>query len=204
MRIGGLYALTDSLCCTPVGRSRVEAALRGGVDMLQLRCKSPRLSQEYARDLVLLGHSFGVPVIVNDHVELARAVGADGVHLGQDDGDVVEARAVLGPSALIGVSCYASLERARTAVAHGADYLAFGSFFPSQTKPQATRATLDVLQAARTLRTPLVAIGGILPENGGALLAAGASALAVIDGIFGQPDITSAARAYQHLFEETI
>jgi len=202
LKIGGLYALTDSLCCTERGLGRVEAALRGGASMLQLRCKSPTLTLEYARELVALGHSFGIPVIINDDVELAYAACADGVHLGQDDGSIEEARAVLGAKAIIGVSCYASLAQARSAAEHGADYLAFGSFFPSRTKPQATRATLDVLEAAQALRKPLVAIGGILPENGRPLIAAGASALAVIDGIFGAPDIASAARAYQHLFEE--
>ena len=173
--------------------------------MLQLRCKSsPGLSLEYARNLVFLGHSFGVPVIINDHVELAFAVGADGVHLGQDDGSIGAARARLGPDAIIGVSCYASLTKARTAAAEGADYLAFGSFFPSQTKPHAVRAGLEVLQVARGLGKPLVAIGGILPENGGPLIAAGAQALAVVDGVFGQADIANAARAYQHLFEEIL
>ncbi|HUW97280.1 MAG TPA: thiamine phosphate synthase [Acidiferrobacter sp.] len=202
MRIEGLYALTDSRCCTQQGMGRIAAALDGGVRMLQLRCKSPALTVEYGRQLVSLAHSFGVPVIINDDVELAYAICADGVHLGQDDGSIEEARAVLGAQAIIGVSCYASLAQARDAAARGADYLAFGSFYPSRTKPQAPRATPDVLAAARVFGKPLVAIGGILPENGGALVAAGASALAVIDGIFGQPDITGAARAYQHIFEE--
>lgn len=203
MRVGGVYAITDASCCLPGGLRRVEAALLAGVDMLQIRCKGG-IAPGDARTLVALGRSFRVPVIVNDDVALAQAAGADGVHLGQDDADLRRARAALGPEALIGVSCYTSLDRARLLAAQGADYLAFGSFFPSRTKPAAARASLDLLRAAAHLGKPLVAIGGILPENGAALLAAGACALAVIDGIFGQDDIPGAVRAYKQLFEERL
>ncbi len=202
MRIRGLYVVTDAGCCREEGWTRVEAALRGGANMLQLRCKGPHLSLETARRLVSLGHAFGAPVIVNDDVELARASGADGVHLGEGDKSITEARFALGPHAIIGASCYASLARARDAAWQGADYLAFGSFFPSRTKPQAVRATPDLLDAARSLGKPLVAIGGILPDNAGPLIAAGAVAVAVVDGVFGQDDIAGAARAYQYLFKE--
>ncbi len=204
MTIRGLYVVTDARCCGEGGAARVEAALRGGARMLQLRCKDPRLSLETARRLVSLGHTFGVPVIVNDDIELARRAGADGVHLGEEDGDITEARSVLGAHAIIGASCYASLARAREAALQGADYLAFGRFFPSRTKPEAVRATPDLLVAARSLGKPLVAIGGVLPENAGPLIAAGASVVAVVDGVFGADDITGAARAYQHLFEEPL
>lgn len=198
----GLYVVTDARCCGEGGAARVEAALRGGACMLQLRCKEARLSLETARQLVSVGHAFGVPVIVNDDVELARRSGADGVHLGEEDGEITEARSVLGAHAIIGASCYASLARAREAARQGADYLAFGRFFPSRTKPHAVPATPDLLVAARSLGRPLVAIGGIVPENAGPLIAAGASALAVVDGVFGADDITGAARRYQYLFEE--
>lgn len=203
MRVGGVYAITDASCCGPGGLLRVEVALEAGIDMLQVRCKDG-MSLDGARALVALARSFHIPVIVNDDVALAHAAGADGVHLGQDDADLALARAVLGPQALIGVSCYASLDRARRLASQGADYLAFGSFFPSRTKPAAVRASPDILRAAGRLGRPLVAIGGILPENGGGLLTAGASALAVIDGIFGQHDIRSAVSAYKQLFEERI
>lgn len=202
MKVRGLYVLTDPSCCGDEGLMRVEAALRGGAHMLQLRCKAPRLSWETARRLVSLGHAFGVPVIVNDDIELASRSGADGVHLGETDDSIAQARAALGAQAIIGASCYASLARARDAVRQGADYLAFGSFFPSRTKPQAVRASVDLLKAAQSLGKPLVAIGGILPDNAAPLIAAGAAAVAVVDGVFGRDDIVAAARAYQYLFKE--
>ena len=123
------------------------------------------------------------------------------MHLGRDDADVASARRVLGARALIGVSCYNDLALAQKAEADGADYVAFGSFYPSPTKPQAPRAELELLRAARrTLRVPIVAIGGITPDNGAALITAGADALAVIEGVFGQPDIRAAAARYTRLF----
>lgn len=204
MRIAGLYAVTDAGCCGPEGFERVRAALAGGARVLQVRCKDRRPTADAVRALVSLGHAYGAPVIVNDDVGLAHEAGADGVHLGREDAALESARVALGPSAIIGVSCYADLDRARDVVARGADYLAFGSFYPSRTKPRAVRADPSLLTAARALGKPLVAIGGILPENGRALIVAGATALAVIDGIFGQDDIEGAARAYHQLFEETL
>ncbi|WP_298135265.1 thiamine phosphate synthase [Acidiferrobacter sp.] len=204
MKIAGLYAITDAACCRPEGLARVRAALSGGARVLQLRCKAPGLTVDAAQTLVAAGHAFGIPVLINDDVELAYAAGADGVHLGRDDATVESARARLGPRAIIGASCYADLDRARDMAARGADYLAFGSFYPSRTKPHAVRAHPSLLSAARPLGRPLVAIGGILPDNGRALIAAGASALAVVDGIFGHSDIEGACRAYQQLFEESV
>ncbi len=202
--IAGLYVVTDAACCARDGLARVRAALVGGARVLQLRCKGSDLAIDDARALVALGHAFGIPVLVNDDVELALAAGADGVHLGRDDATVESARARLGPQAIIGASCYADLDRAQDLARRGADYLAFGSFYPSRTKPHAVRAHPSLLAAARPWGKPLVAIGGILPENGRALIAAGASALAVVDGVFGYNDIEGAARAYQRLFEETV
>ena len=204
MKVAGLYVVTDVACCRPEGLARVRAALLGGARAVQLRCKGAGLALDTAQALVTMGHAFGVPVLVNDDVELAYAAGADGVHLGRDDATVEAARARLGPRAIIGVSCYADLDRARDLARRGADYLAFGSFYPSRTKPHAARADPSLLTAARALGKPLVAIGGILPENGRALIAAGASALAVVDGVFGHNDIRGAARAYQRLFEDTV
>ena len=204
MKVAGLYVVTDVACCRPEGLARVRAALLGGARAVQLRCKGAGLALDTAQALVTMGHAFGVPVLVNDDVELAYAAGADGVHLGRDDATVEAARARLGPRAIIGVSCYADPDRARDLARRGADYLAFGSFYPSRTKPHAARADPSLLTAARALGKPLVAIGGILPENGRALIAAGASALAVVDGVFGHSDIRGAARAYQRLFEDTV
>ncbi|HST45781.1 MAG TPA: thiamine phosphate synthase, partial [Luteimonas sp.] len=141
-----------------------------------------------------------VPLVANDDVDAATDGRADGVHLGRDDGDVGQARRVLGGSALIGASCYGDLDRARRAAGEGASYLAFGAFHPSPTKPGATRVRPDVLQQARTLGLPLVAIGGITPANAPALIDAGADLIAVISGVFDAPDPPAAARAYRACF----
>ena len=137
-----------------------------------------------------------VPFIVNDDARLAQELAADGVHLGEHDGGIAGARALLGEDAIIGVSCYDDLERARTLTAQGADYLAFGAFFPSPTKPHARRASLDLLRDSAVFGLPRVAIGGITPDNAGPLVAAGADLLAVISGVFDAPDPIKAARAY--------
>ena len=141
-----------------------------------------------------------VPFIVNDDAALAAELGADGVHLGQDDGDIIAARALLGDAAIIGASCYDDIERARSLAAQGADYIAFGAFFPSTTKPHARRASLQLLRDSAHLRLPRVAIGGITPDNAPSLVAAGADLIAVISGVFDAPDPVAAARAYLSLF----
>lgn len=170
--------------------------------MLQYRDKTHDAARRLheACALVEIGKEFSVPLIVNDDVELALACGAAGVHLGEDDHGIAEARAELGGEAIIGVSCYDSPQRAREAAAAGADYLAFGAFFPSATKPGARRAKPDVLRDARKFGVPLVAIGGITAENGGSLIEAGADFLAVVSGVFGTTDIRAAARRYAELF----
>jgi thiamine-phosphate pyrophosphorylase len=142
----------------------------------------------------------GVPLIVNDDAALAAATGADGVHLGEHDGAIATARALLGNDAIIGVSCYDDIRLGLDAAAEGADYLAFGAFFVSPTKPAARRAPMDLLQRARVASLPLVAIGGISPDNAGAVIAAGADMVAVISGVFDAPDPVAAARAYAACF----
>ena len=128
-------------------------------------------------------------------------MGAAGVHLGRDDANISTARAALGEDAVIGLSCYNQLQRALAAQAAGADYVAFGSFFASRTKPQAVPATLELLHTARAaLQIPIVAIGGITTENGATLIEAGADALAVIDAVFNQADIRSSAERFARLF----
>lgn len=141
-----------------------------------------------------------IPLIVNDDSALARSIGAAGVHIGADDGAVATARAVLGPDALIGVSCYDDLQRAVSAKHAGADYIAFGAFFTSPSKPDARRADLALLRDAATLGLPQVAIGGITPDNAGALVDAGADLVAVISGVFGAADPVAAARRLQAQF----
>ena len=143
-----------------------------------------------------------VAFIVNDDPGLARELDADGVHLGEDDASVDDARRLLGDAAIIGVSCYDDLARARRLASEGADYLAFGAFFPSPTKPHARRASMQLLGDSGALGLPRVAIGGITPENGGPLVAAGADLLAVISGVFDAADPVAAARAYLSCFKD--
>jgi len=199
----GLYAITDG-SPAPGLLPRVEAAIQGGARLIQYREKSAdparRVAEAQALSVLCSGHE--VSFIVNDDVELAAAVGADGVHLGKDDGRVDAARVRLGPRAIIGVSCYDSLERALQAAHDGADYVAFGSFFASTSKPAAVRAPLSLLKEARArLPIPLCAIGGITPQNGGELVQAGADMLAVIQGLFSATDVGAAAKEYAGLFK---
>lgn len=204
-RIAGLYAIADSsYLSTEQFVPAVRAALAGGARVIQYRDKqaTPKQRDGIARALNTLCREHNVPLLINDDVALAARVGAAGVHLGRDDQDIDAARAALGPTALIGVSCYNELARARVAQDAGADYVAFGRFFPSRTKPQAVPATPELLRTARAeLKIPIVAIGGITPENGASLIAAGADALAVIEGVYGQPDIKAAAERYARLFD---
>ena len=198
----GLYAITAENHPSPhVLAKNVNAALRGGAKVIQYRAKYTRNPLEEARLVLAECHACNAPLIVNDDVELALAIGADGVHLGKDDGSICEARKRLGEHAIIGVSCYDSLATAMAAEAQGANYVAFGRFFPSASKPNAPCAHTETLVAAKpALRLPIVAIGGITPENGRSLLDAGAAVLAVIDGVFGAGDPEIRARAFQPLF----
>jgi thiamine-phosphate pyrophosphorylase len=186
-RISGLYAITPELDDTQRLVRLARAAIDGGARVLQLRHKSavPGLRQEQARALAELCVARGVLFIVNDDAALAAAVDADGVHLGEDDGDIDAARALLGPDRLIGVSCYGDVARGRAMAAAGADYLAFGSLFPSTVKPGARRASLSQLGEARTLGLPVVGIGGIDAYNARSVVEAGADAVAVIADLFG-------------------
>lgn len=199
----GLYAITDGP--RPDLLERASAALRGGAVLLQYRDKTPDHTRRHTEAVALtaLCDRHGAACIVNDDVALARASGAHGVHLGESDGSLVLARATLGAHAIIGVSCYNDLERARFLAAQGVDYLAFGAFFPSPTKPQARHASPGLLRAARAFDLPLVAIGGITPDNGATLIEAGADFLSVVSGVFAAKDSEAAARRYSDLFKST-
>ena len=198
----GVYAITDGPRQMLI--DNVEQALAGGIAMLQYRDKTNDHARRRAEASALLDacHRRDVPLLINDDVDLAVEIRADGVHLGEDDDAIADARAKLGSDAIIGVSCYDSIDRARDCAANGADYLAFGSFFASPTKPNARRATPALLAAARTLQLPLVAIGGITPDNAPALLNAGAEFIAVVTGIFSAGDIKQAAQRYVALFSK--
>lgn len=201
----GLYVLTDANL--PGGdrlHTAVEAAIRGGAVMIQYRDKLSSAKQRHRQATQLLDvcQSHGVPLLINDDIELACAIGADGVHIGKDDPAIGAARTALGAGAIIGVSCYDSLQRAREASAAGADYIAFGSFFRSAVKPDAVRAAPGLLRQARNeLDLPIVAIGGITADNGAQLLRAGADMLAVITDVIGADDAQAAARRYAALFD---
>ena len=200
----GIYALTRETADTAALLAQVEAALAGGVAAVQYRDKSSDIARrhEQVMELHALCRRHGAPLIVNDDLRLADLAGADGVHLGREDGSVREARIILGPGKLIGTSCYQSLDLALAAQAAGADYVAFGSFFPSLTKPQAGRADPALLHAAgQVIRLPMVAIGGITRDNAAALLEAGADSLAVLSALFDAPDIRASARDLAQLFE---
>ena len=200
----GPYAITPDCADTADLARRVSAAIDGGVRLVQYRNKraAPGLRLDQARALRALCSAHGATLIVNDDVDIALASDADGVHLGADDGCVAAARDRLGADKLIGVSCYDSIERAHEAKRAGADHVAFGSFFASQTKPAALRAPISLLERAkREVELPLVAIGGITLENGGALVRAGADALAGISALFEAADVAATAARFQHLFD---
>jgi thiamine-phosphate pyrophosphorylase len=205
--ISGLYAITPECADTESLVRQVRRALSGGVHMVQYRSKEGdvALRHEQANELLTLCRQFRVPLIINDDIRLADLIGADGVHLGKDDGSVREARLILGPDKIVGVSCYADLQRALDAEAHGANYVAFGSFFPSPTKPGAAAAPLTLLHEAKhSLNIPIVAIGGISADNVIPLIEAGADAVAVISALFGSEDIGAAASRFAVLFEKSI
>jgi thiamine-phosphate pyrophosphorylase len=198
----GLYVITRDLesdRSTLIGE--VRSALLGGAGVVQYRAKDGRSTSVEALSLLEVCRDLDVPLIINDDVALAVEIGADGVHLGRDDGGLASAREALGPQAIIGVSCYDDLTRAMDAQKAGASYVAFGRFFPSLTKPSAPCASLDTLRLARSqLDIPIVAIGGITLENGETLISAGADLLAVIEGVFGQKSPETAARGFRALW----
>lgn len=201
----GLYAITDpSLLRGTELYSGVEAALRGGAVLVQYRDKEapPTLRRERATRLLEICRRHDRPLIINDDPILALEIGADGVHMGQEDGSLEEARRLLGPAKVLGATCHDSLALAERAVATGADYLAFGRFFTSRTKGQAPGAPLSVLTDAGALGLPMTAIGGITLQNAGAVVAAGADLVAVVHGLFSASDIEARARQFTHLIKD--
>jgi thiamine-phosphate pyrophosphorylase len=203
-RIHGLYAITPEDSLLPRLSARVCAVLDGGVRWVQFRHKTapPPQKRALACELLRICKAVDARLIINDDPELALEIGADGVHLGADDGDIASARERLGPAKLIGASCANSVARARDAARAGADYVALGRFFPSRTKPDAPQASLDVLREVRGQLPdlPIVAIGGITLNNASTLLDAGADALACIDGLFEAADLQSRASQFLSLF----
>jgi thiamine-phosphate pyrophosphorylase len=199
----GLYLITPDEPDTARLLARVAPLLGPGVALLQYRNKQAdgELRREQAQALLAASREAGVPLIVNDDWRLAAELGAEGAHLGADDGQLRDAREALGPRAILGASCYDDLARAERAAGEGASYLAFGTFFSSGTKPLARRAGLSLLRDARRFGLPTVAIGGISPDNAGIVLAAGADLVAVIGAVFDAPDPLAATRAILSCFE---
>jgi thiamine-phosphate pyrophosphorylase len=204
-KLRGLYVITDPHL---IPRHRfvatVEAAVRGGATMVQLREKeTPRAEMvRLGQEVLAVTRRYGALLIINDHPSVAQEIGADGVHVGRDDPPVAEARALLGPQAIIGASCYGDIARAVEAEQAGADYVAFGTPFPSPTKPKRTDIALDIFrQAKQHVQRPVFAIGGITLANAPQLIAAGADGLAIVSGVFGAADIEAAARALVQLFD---
>jgi len=202
----GLYVITDpELIPSAKLVSSVGQAIAGGACLVQYRNKTASAAQKLweAQDLMTLCTNLSVPLIINDDIELAKKVGAAGVHLGQNDISIEKARELLGDEAIIGLSCHDNFAFALEAEKAGANYVAFGSFFASSTKPQAIRAKSDLLlEAKEKLKIPIVAIGGITPKNAKKLIMAGADMLAVINGVFGTAAIENSAKLIQQQFNE--
>ena len=202
----GLYAITDTdNLSTEIMLSKTEEILRAGARFLQYRNKQVQVGEvtrnTEAIQLRELCRQFSVPLIINDDITLAIEVNADGVHLGKNDSSLSDARERLGNKAIIGCSCYNDLDRAVNAVNDGVDYIAFGAFFPSPTKPDAVHAAPDIiLRAKQQFALPVVAIGGITPENGQTLIDAGADMLAVISGLYRSEDSLDITTKYVNLF----
>lgn len=201
--MNGLYAITPDWPDTHPLLAVSEHILSAGCGILQYRNKAASRDQraEQAAALRALTRRYQARLIINDDIDLALSVAADGVHLGAEDGDLAAARARIPATMWLGASCYQSLDRARAARAAGADYIAFGSFYPSLTKPQAGRADTDLLIAAKELGCPVCAIGGITVDNAPPLIAAGADCLAVISALYDAPDPVRATRQFVSLFE---
>ncbi|MBR7523710.1 thiamine phosphate synthase [Pseudomonas juntendi] len=205
MKLRGLYAITDSQLLASRFLSYVEAALEGGVCLLQYRDKSDDAARRLreAEALMKLCERYGTRLLINDDAELAARLGV-GVHLGQTDGPLTPARALLGRQAIIGSTCHASLALGAQAAKEGASYVAFGRFFNSVTKPGAPAASTELLEQARAqVKLPIAVIGGITLDNAAPLVAHGADLLAVIHGLFGADsaqEVTRRARAFNALF----
>lgn len=205
-RLSGLYGITDQQLMPDLTSmlKQVEKSLKGGTKIIQYRDKSSDLKKrvEQASALNTLCKQHKAILLINDDAGLAAGIGAAGVHLGQSDGAVTEAREMLGPDAIIGVTCHDSIQLAEKAVAEGADYVAFGAFFPSKTKPDAKPAPMSLLQEAKQkVQLPIVAIGGISVDNADQIISAGADMVAVIHALYAQGNIKATAKQFHQLFK---
>lgn len=203
-RIRGLYAITPEHQRGTALLAAVRAALAGGASVVQYRAKqvTPGTAREEASLIRAACTEFGATLVINDDPALAVDVCADAVHVGRDDGSLRDTRRAVGNTMMIGVSCYDRMDLAVDAVQAGADYVAFGSFFPSTVKPGAVRPSISLLtEARRRLPVPIVAIGGITVDNAHQLIDAGADAVAVITGLFEAEDVRARAVAFLESFD---
>lgn len=203
-KLRGLYAITDTQL---IPRQRfvetVEAAVRGGASMVQVREKETPQEEviRLGRELLAVTRRYGALLIINDHPAVAKAIGADGAHVGREDPPVHEARALLGPDAIIGASCYGDVTRAMAAEQEGADYVAFGTPFPSPTKTKRTDISLGIFREVKQhVKIPVFAIGGITIDNASQVIEAGADGIAVVSGVFAAADVEAAAHRLAQLF----
>ncbi len=196
--IAGLYLLADeSIRPFADWTTLMPALLRSGVRLVQYRAKQIPAAQQRAHAEQLLGwcREQKIPLLINDDVRLCQDIGAQGVHLGRSDGAVAAARQALPAGSLVGHSCYADLNRARSAIAQGASYVSFGRLFASSTKPEASPAGLDIIsRASAQLNVPICGIGGIDADNALRVRTAGAQLLCVGAGVLGQPDPVAACQ----------
>lgn len=202
--IKGLYAITPDIADTSLLLQKVEAALQGGINVLQYRNKaaSHKLQSQQARAILPLCRQYNVPLIINDSVKLCLTLDADGVHLGADDGNLSEVRVRIGNDKILGASCYNRFDLALSAQQAGANYVAFGACFASETKPSTPVAGLDLfVKAKNELNIPAVAIGGITLQNAPSVIHAGAKAIAVINAIFNANDVKLASQQFSLLFK---
>ncbi len=201
---GGLYLITPDDSNSERFLERVLAVLSPEIAVVQYRNKLANADQIHEQAKVLLQHCrhLGIVFIVNDNILLAHEIGADGVHLGEQDGDLKTARNLLGPDNIIGISCYNSLALAEKAAVDGANYIAFGAVYASNTKPQARKAGLELFSQAAPLNLPMVAIGGISTDNAAQTLAAGANFIAVIGAVFDAADPASEVQSFISVFSD--
>lgn len=199
----GLYIVTPDWDDTAALVSATDAALSGGAALVQYRHKtaSPTLRQEQATALLAVCHRHGVPLVINDHVDLCMEIGADGVHVGGTDVTVAEARRLVGPDKIVGGSCYGTYERAETAVAEGASYIAFGGFYPSRVKKYDFKTAPEIVGRAKAnLPLPVVVIGGMTPENCIPLMEQGTDMVAAVSSVYMAEDPQAAASTFARLF----
>ncbi len=199
----GLYLVTPDWDDTDRLIAVSEQAIRGGASVLQYRHKtaSESLRQEQAAALLKLCRRLNVPLIINDHLELCEAIDADGIHVGGTDASVASMRARLGPSKIVGASCYGDLQLARDAQASGASYVAFGGFYPSRVKKYAVTTAPDIINVAlNELNCPICVIGGMTPENSRVLIEHGAHMVAAISSVYSVDDPYAAATNFSQMF----